>query len=99
MQFTRRLRGPVRNGEITTSVRIWKRARVKVGNRYALEDGFVVIDRLSVIDFDDITPRLARESGFAGVADLLKVAKHGAGETVYLVEFHWEPGREAPETR
>jgi hypothetical protein len=40
---------------------------------------------------DDITPALARTSGFAGVADLLKTAKHGSGENVYLVEFHYEP--------
>jgi hypothetical protein len=91
MQFLKRLRDPIKRGEITTSIRIWKRPHVKVGNRYRLENGCVVIDRMSEIDFDDITPRLARESGFAGVADLLKTAKHGAGETVYLVEFHYEP--------
>ena len=90
MQFTKRLRTPVKNGEITTSVRIWKRPRVKVGNRYALDEGYVVVDRLREIDFEDITPRLARESGFAGVADLIRVAKHGSGENVYLVEFHYE---------
>lgn len=92
MQFTKRLREPIKNGEITTSVRIWKRPRVKVGNRYALEDGHIVVDKLSEMAFDDITPKLARESGFAGVADLLKVAKHGSGESVYLVEFHYESG-------
>jgi hypothetical protein len=91
MQFLKRLRDPIKRGEITTSIRIWKRPHVKVGNRYRLEKGCVVIDRMSEIDFDDITPRMARESGFAGVADLLKTAKHGAGETVYLVEFHYEP--------
>lgn len=90
MQFLKRLRDPIKRGEITTSVRIWKRPHVKVGNRYRLEEGYVVIDRLSEIDFDDITPRVARESGFAGVADLLRTAKHGPGETVYLVEFHYE---------
>lgn len=90
MQFTKRLRGPIVNGEITTSVRIWKSPRVKVGNKYALEGGHVVVDKLSAIDFDDITPSLARESGFAGVADLLKTAKHGSGELVYLIEFHYE---------
>jgi hypothetical protein len=90
MQFRRRLRDPIKNGEITTSVRIWKSARVKVGNRYALEEGHVVVDRLSQIEFDDITPRLARDSGFSSVAELLKVARHGTGETVYLVEFHYE---------
>jgi len=91
MQFTKRLRAPIKNGEITTSIRIWQRPHVKVGNAYVLEDGHVVVDGLTVIDFDDITPKLARESGFAGVADLLRTAKHGSGETVYLVEFHYEP--------
>lgn len=90
MQFTKRLRDPIRNGEITTSIRIWKQARVKVGGRYRLGEGCVVVDRVSQIDFEDITPRVARESGFSSVAELLKVAKHGAGETVYLVEFHYE---------
>jgi hypothetical protein len=90
MQFKKRLREPIKVGEITTSIRIWQRPRVKVGNRYAIENGFVVVDRLIEIGFEDITPELARESGFAGVADLLKTAKHGSGERVFLVEFHYD---------
>jgi hypothetical protein len=90
VQFTKRLRDPIRDGEITSSIRIWQRPRVKVGGRYRLGDGHVVVDRLSEIGFEDITPRLARESGFAGVTDLLKTAKHGSGERVFLVEFHYE---------
>ncbi len=90
MQFTKRLRAPIRNGEITTSIRIWKKPRVKVGNRYRLDDGYVVVERISEIGFEGITAKLARESGFAGVADLLKTARHGAGEHVYLVEFRYE---------
>ena len=90
MQFTKRLREPIKNGEITTSIRIWQRPRVKVGNRYALDEGHIVVDRLNEIEFEDITPRLARESGFSGVADLLKVARHGTGEKVFLVTFHYE---------
>jgi hypothetical protein len=35
------------------------------------------------------TPALARKSGFSGVVDLLKIAKHGPGENVYLVEFNY----------
>ena len=90
MQFTKHLREPVMNGEVTCSIRIWQRPRVKVGGRYRLDGAVVVVDRLMQIEFDDITTRLARESGFAGKADLLKTAKHGAGENVYLVEFHYE---------
>jgi hypothetical protein len=32
---------------------------------------------------------LARESGCLGVLDLLKVAKHGRSEKIYLVRFHY----------
>lgn len=91
MQFTRRLRDPIKRGEITSSVRIWRRPRVRVGGRYALDEGSIVVDTVHAIAFDDITPSLARQSGFRGVADLLKVARHGSGENVYLVTFHYEP--------
>jgi hypothetical protein len=89
MQFTQRLHDGIRSGDITVSVRIWKRPHVRVGNRYRFEDGAIEVDALREIELDDITPQLARRSGFNGVVDLLKVAKHGAGEKVYLVEFHY----------
>lgn len=91
MVFTKRLRDGVRRGEITLSVRIWKSPRVRVGNRYRMEEGEIEIDSISPIGLPDITPELARESGFLGVLDLLKVAKHGEGEKIYLVRFHYIP--------
>jgi hypothetical protein len=91
MTFTKRLRDGVRRGEITCSVRIWKRPQVKVGNRYRMEEGEIEVDSIEPIGFPDITPALARESGFLGVIDLLKVAKHGKGENIYLVRFHYVP--------
>ncbi len=91
MQFTRRLGCSVRSGEITSSVRVWKSPRVKVGHRYRMEDGCIVVDSIHEISFGDITPQLARESGFSSVPDLLKVARHGNGVHVYLVRFHFEP--------
>jgi hypothetical protein len=91
--FTRRLRDRVRSGEITCSVRIWQRPRVTAGNRYRMEEGEIEVDQVLPIRLDDITPELARESGFKGVVDLLKVAKHGRGENVYLVRFHYVPPR------
>jgi len=89
MVFTKRLREGVRRGEITCSVRIWQRPHVKVGNRYRMEEGEIEIDSIAPIGFPDITPQLARESGFLGLVDLLKVAKHGRGENIYLVRFHY----------
>jgi len=89
VQFTRRLHDGIRSGDITVSVRIWKQPRVRVGNRYRFAGGAIEIDALREIELDDITPHLARRSGFNGVVDLLKIAKHGRGEKVYLVEFHY----------
>jgi hypothetical protein len=91
MVFTKRLREGVRRGEITCSVRIWVRPHVKVGARYRMDGGEIEIDSIETIGFPDITPELARASGFLGVLDLLKVAKHGRGENIYLVRFHYVP--------
>ena len=89
MTFTKRLRERIRRGEITCSVRIWTRPHVRVGARYRMEDGEIHVDSIQPIGFPDITPELARESGFIGVLDLLKVAKHGQGENIYLIRFHY----------
>ena len=89
MTFAKRLRAGVRSGEITCSVRIWMRPRVKVGGRYPMDKGAIVVDSIETIGFADITPELARESGFLGVLDLLKTAQHGRGEKIYLVRFHY----------
>ena len=91
MVFTKRLRERVRRGEITCSVRIWMRPHVRVGARYPMDEGKIEVDSIELIGFPDITPELARESGFLGVLDLLKVAKHGKGENIYLVRFHYVP--------
>ncbi len=91
MTFTQRLRDGVRRGEITCSVRIWMRPHVKVGGRYAMEEGEIEVQAIQPISFEDITPDLARRSGFQGVLDLLKVAKHGHGDRIYLIEFRYIP--------
>ena len=85
----KRLREGVRRGEITCSVRIWTRPHVRAGGRYRMDDGEIEIDSIDAIDAAEITPALARESGFAGVADLMKVAKHGKGGNIYLIRFHY----------
>ncbi len=92
MMFTKRLREPVMRGEITCSVRIWQKPHVKAGGRYALGPGHIEVTSIRQIELSDITPALARRSGFAGVVDLLKTAKHGPGEKVYLVEFVYDAG-------
>ena len=89
MVFTKRLREPITRGEARCSVRIWQSAHVKVGGHYQLGEGIIEVTSVRRITLADITLELAKRSGFAGVVDLLKVAKHGPGENVYLIEFEY----------
>jgi hypothetical protein len=91
MTFTKRLHEGVRRGEITCTVRIWTSPHVTVGRRYRMNEGEIEVDSIEPIGRPDITPQLARESGFLGVLDLLKVAKHGKGDRIYLIRFHYIP--------
>ncbi|HTR47003.1 MAG TPA: ASCH domain-containing protein [Verrucomicrobiae bacterium] len=93
MLFAKRLRDGIRRGEITCSVRIWTRPHVKVGGRYRMEEGEIEVDSIEPIGLPDITPELARASGFLGVLDLLKVAQHGRGDRIFLIRFHYLPPR------
>lgn len=56
-----------------------------------MEEGEIEVDSILPIELADITPELARESGFKGVVDLLKTAKHGRGEQIFLVRFRYLP--------
>ena len=91
MVFAKQLREGVRRGRIRCSVRVWMRPHVKVGGRYPMDEGHVVVDSIDSIELDDITHDLARESGFSSVEDLLAMARHGRGENVYLIRFHYLP--------
>jgi hypothetical protein len=94
MQFLRELRDRIRQGEITCSVRLWQRPHVTVGGRYSLPPGRILVTGISEMSLQDITPALARKSGFLGLVDLLKTAKHGPGRRVFLVECRYEkPGQ------
>lgn len=91
MVFTKRLREGIRRGRIRCTIRIWQRLHVKVGGHYAMDDGHIVVDSIREIGLDDVTDDLARESGFEDAEDLLKMAKHGSGDNVYLIRFHYLP--------
>ena len=89
--FTKRLREGIRRGRIRCSVRIWTAPHVKVGGHYRMDAGHIVVDSLASIAVTDVTDDLARESGFESVQDLLQIAKHGRGDQVYLIRFHYLP--------
>ena len=91
MVFAKQLREGVRRGRIRCSIRIWTHAHVKVGGRYPMDDGHIVIESIEQIRRADITRELARESGFATVKELLQIAQHGAGRKVFLIRFRYVP--------
>ena len=49
MLFTKRLREGIRRGRIRCTIRIWKRPHVKVGGRYQMDDGHIVVDSIASI--------------------------------------------------
>lgn len=91
MMFAKPLRERVRSGEITTSVRIWLTPRVKVGGRYPLLDGFIEVTRLQEVDLEDVTEAMARDGGFESLEALMRTARHGRGERVFIVDFLYVP--------
>ncbi len=92
MVFAKKLRRRIKQGEITTSIRVWQWPHVKAGGRYKLDRGHIVVTSIDEIGIEDITEAMAVESGFDGVDDLLKTAKHGPGSMVYFIEFCYENG-------
>ncbi len=87
MVFTKKLRPLISSGEVTASVRIWQKPHVKVGGRYPMDAGHIEVTGIREIQWDDLSDKLARETGFNNLADLVKTAKHGPGQIVYYVKF------------
>ena len=56
-----------------------------------MDDGHIVVDSIARITMGDITHDLARESGFESAADLLRIARHGPGDKVFLIRFQYLP--------
>lgn len=62
MTFTKPLREGIRRGRIRCSVRIWTRPHVRVGGRYRMDEGHIVVDSIAPMTLEDVTYDLAREA-------------------------------------
>jgi len=96
MVFIKKLRARVKNGDVTASVRIWRTPRVKAGNHYRLDEGHIRVTSIRQIFREDLTDKLARDTGFFNLIDLMKTAKHGSGQNIYYIKFRYVPGQETP---
>lgn len=90
--FSPELRARVANGEITVSVRLWTRPRVKVGGRYATAGVVIEVDDIDVLPFGALTDDDVRRSGEADREALRSRAAHAGpvddDTLVHRVEFH-----------
>ena len=92
MEFSRELRDDVLAGDITLSVRLWKRPQVKEGGRYRVGPGLIEVDAIELVPFAAITEADVRQAGEPDRETLRDRAAH-AGPIdedilVYRIEFH-----------
>lgn len=94
MQFSQELREDVLAGEITVSIRLWKRPKVKPGGRYPVGpgSGLIEVDSIDLLPFADITEADVRRAGEPDRETLRRRAAHAGpiydDTMVYRVEFH-----------
>ena len=92
MEFSRELRNDVLAGDITLSVRLWKRPRVKEGARYRVGLGEIEVDAIELLPFAAITREDVRRAGEPDRERLRHRAAHAGpiheDTLVYRIEFH-----------
>ena len=92
MQFSRELRSDVLAGDITVSVRLWTRPKVKQGGRYRVGPGEIEVDDIELVPFAAITAQDVRRAGESDREALRRRAAHAGpideDTLVYRIEFH-----------
>jgi hypothetical protein len=92
VQFSRELRSDVLAGDITLSIRLWKRPQVKVGGRYPVGLGEIEIDAIELVSFAEVTAEDVRRAGDPDRETLRRRAAHAGpideDTPVYRIEFH-----------
>jgi hypothetical protein len=92
VQFSRELRDDVLVGDITLSVRLWKRPQVKPGGRYRVGLGLIEVDAVELVPFAAITEADVRRAGEPDRETLRNRAAHAGpideDTLVYRIELH-----------
>lgn len=100
MQFSRELRDQVLAGDITVSIRLWQRPKVRVGGRYPVGPGLIEVDSMDLIPFAHVTAVDVRRSGEADREALRLRAAHSGpiddDTLVYRIAFHLVDRGESP---
>jgi hypothetical protein len=95
VQFSPELRDDVASGDVTVSIRLWSRPKVKVGGRYDIGPVRIEVDSMELVPFSNVTRADVRRSGEPDRESLRSRAAHAgpiADDTlVYRIEFHVVP--------
>ena len=90
--FSPDLREAVASGEITVSIRLWSRPKVKPGGRYATAGVVIEIDSIELLPFSAVTAADVRRAGERDRESLRDRAAHAGpindDTLVYWIEFH-----------
>jgi hypothetical protein len=90
--FSPELRESVASGEITVSIRLWSRPKVKSGGRYATAGVVIEIDSIELLPFSAVSTADVRSSGERDRESLRRRAAHAGpiddNTLVYRIEFH-----------
>ena len=92
MQFTQDSHEAVATGQITVTLRLWKRLHAKVGGQYTVGSVVIEVDAIEMIPFHAVTKRDMKLAG-ASTKDALRERAAHAGPIdddtlVYRIEFH-----------
>ena len=63
-----------------------------VVSRYGLGAGFIEVTSIREISWEDLSDKLARDTGFKNLVDMMRTAKHGIGQHIYYVRFRYATG-------
>ena len=92
VEFSPELRSDVLAGDITLSIRLWKRPRVKEGGRYPVGLGEIEIDAIELVPFEAVTEADVRRAGEPDRETMRRRAAHAGpidqNTLVYRIEFH-----------
>ncbi len=80
VEFSRELRNDVLAGEITVSVRLWNRPRVKQGGSYRVGPGEVEVDAIELVPSAAITEKDVRRAGEPDRETLRQRAAHARAD-------------------
>lgn len=96
MEFARELHDGVLSGDITVSVRLWKRPKVRVGGRYRIGPGLIEVDSIELVPFGLLPLGDVEACGEEDREALRRRAAHagpiGDDTLVYRVAFHLVQG-------